>query len=113
MQFGQYDMSNQTIGEFGVLSQWKRDVLEHADIREQRTILKQHAETLSQLIQLRLGQRRYIGATNVYRAVLRNQLTRYQAQQGRLASTTGTHQRRDLAAFDGQVETVKYCTGTS
>ncbi len=46
VQFGQHHMTNQAIGELGVLAQREGDIFEDAEVGQQRTVLEQHAESL-------------------------------------------------------------------
>ena len=79
MQFRQNNVPDQSIREPRVLAQRECDILENAEIGEQGTVLEQHAEALTQLIELRNAERRYINAVDMDRTLLRDELPRYQA----------------------------------
>ena len=51
LQLGEHDQTDQPLRQIGVLAQRKGDVLEDAQVREERAVLEQHAHALAQRIQ--------------------------------------------------------------
>ena len=98
LQFCQHQLPNQPLGQIGMFTQWERDVLEHAQVGEQRAVLKQHSHPAPQHIKLRARQGEHVLARDFDLAAVGHDLAGDQAQQRRLAGAAGAHDRGDFAA---------------
>lgn len=107
LQFHQDNVTNHFFGELGVHTQRECHVLEHVEIGEQRTALKQHAHLLAHVEQLITRQLRQADTRDANIASRGPQLGSDQAQQGRLAAAGGAHDAGDLAARDADVDLVE------
>ena len=108
LQLGQYQLANEPFRQIRVLAQREGDILEHAQIGEQGAVLKQHAHSPAQLIQLGAPQLRKILPRHLDRAARCRHLAGDQAQQSRLAGAARSHDGGNLAARDFHIQPGKY-----
>jgi len=90
-----------------MFAQRKRDILEHVEIGEQRTVLKQHPHALPECVELAAREPRDFPTLDQHLAAVGTNLPRDQAQQRRFASAARTHDGGHAATFDTQVESRK------
>ena len=104
MQLHEHDVAYQAFRKPGVLTQRERDVLEHVEVGEQRAVLKQHAHAPAQRVQRAPVEGADVAAVDDHLPGVGEYLSRHEPQQRRLARTARAHDRRHLAAPDGDVE---------
>jgi hypothetical protein len=75
--------------------------------------LKQHAEPLAQLIEFGLIQSSDVHTVYQDLPAVRIQLPRNQSQQRRFARTTWSHNRRDIATGNRDIQIFEYRARTS
>ena len=85
----------------------ERDVVEYGLGRDQLEVLKHHAERTTVGLNVAGGQRCQILVANPEGAFRRHLLAQKQAQEGRLARTTGPRQEHELAFRDAEGEVVQ------
>ncbi len=108
LQFHQYQAAQQRLGQAGVFTQRERHVLKNGHVRQQRAVLKQHADAPTQAIQRRAAQLRHGLAKHVHTAPLRADRTHQQPQQRGLAGAARPQHRRNFPAPRGQIQAVEY-----
>ena len=77
-----------------MLTQGKRDVVEHRHVRKQSTKLKQHAHAPTQSVEGRVRQVRDIGAEHINTSSMRTVLATQQPKHGCLPTARRTQQGR-------------------
>ena len=88
--------------------EWKSDVLENVQIRQQRTLLKQNADLTPDCIQPLPRTWAYDPVFEKNCALLGIQLTGYQVKQRGFSRATRTQHRSDLAAGNLHVQATEY-----
>ncbi len=96
--------ADQPLGQARVLAQRERHVLEDVDVREQRAVLEQHAHAPAQRVQRCAVESRDVAAVDDDLARVGVDLPGDQPQQRGLAGAARTHDGRDRAPADADVE---------
>ncbi len=104
IEFHQHDIANQRFIESRVLPERESDVVENAQISEQRAELEQHSHATARGVEIRLHHLGDVFAVKQHLAAIGLLLAAYQAQHGGLSAAGSAHECRDLAARDGKIE---------
>src|SRR6202022_2102238 len=104
LQLGEHQPADQRLGQVRMLAYRESNILEHADVGQQGTVLKQHAHPFAQGVDL--GGARLLDITAHYDhlADIGKDLTRDQSQQRGFAGTARSHDRGNAAPADLDVQ---------
>ena len=113
MQFGQHNVANESLRQHRVFTQREGYVLVDTDVGQERTILKQHANTLAHLVEFGAAHFCDILAIEKNTAAVRQDLTAHQPQKRRFSGSAGPHDRRHATSWNLQIQAIEYFPLTS
>ena len=113
LQLEQHDVADHFFRQLGMHAQREGNVFEYIQIGKQGAALKQHAHMLARVEQIAARQGRQVLAVDPHFAVAGTQLHAHQAQQGGLAAAGRTHDPRDFATRDTNIDVIENAARTA
>ncbi len=107
MKLRQHQRADQRLRQVGMLAERERHVLVDVQVRQQRTVLEQHAHALAKRIECRCGRGRGSLSPHHHAALGGRDLPGEEPQQRGLAGAAGPHDRGDATLADLDVEAVE------